>query len=115
MPNPTDALERLLASGHDSAVLRFSLGNAYLTEEPRKAVTHLERAIELDPTYSAAWKLLGKALASSGEVSRAHTAFTRGIEVAEAKGDVQAAKEMRVFVKRLEPKPAPDVTATPRH
>ncbi|MSR14763.1 MAG: tetratricopeptide repeat protein [Gammaproteobacteria bacterium] len=103
MPRATEGLERLLVSGRDDAVLRFSLGNAYLYEDPEKAVEHFERALEFDPGYSAAWKLLGKALASKGEISRAREVFSKGIVVAESRGDVQAAKEMRVFMKRLEP------------
>jgi len=50
--------ERVLASGRDSALLRFSLGNEYLkTGDARTAANHFEQAIALDPDYSAAWKL----------------------------------------------------------
>ena len=55
-----------------------------------------------DPKYSAAWKLLGKALSYSGEPAEALNASRQGIAVAEARGDKQAAKEMTVFAKRLE-------------
>ena len=51
---------------------------------------------------TAAWKLLGKALAEAGDGPGAATAYAQGIAVAEARGDVQAAKEMRVFLRRLE-------------
>ncbi|MGH8595293.1 MAG: tetratricopeptide repeat protein [Gammaproteobacteria bacterium] len=96
-----EALERLLASGHDNAVLRFSLGNAYLSADGRRAIEHLERAIEFNPAYSAAWKLLAKALVNAGENDQARATYVRGIAVAEANGDLQAAKEMRVFLRRL--------------
>jgi len=60
--------EALLASGKDGALLRFSLGMHYLgTGEPARAAGHLRRAVEQDPDYSAAWKLLGKALAQAGD------------------------------------------------
>ena len=96
-------LEALLARGKESALLRFSLGNEYLKAgDARTAAAHLERALELDPEYSAAWKLLGKALTECGEASDALAAYRRGIEVAERRGDKQAAKEMAVFAKRLE-------------
>jgi predicted Zn-dependent protease len=96
------ALEKLLAEGRDDALLRFSLGNTCLAEgDTAAAATHLARAVEHDPGYSAAWKLLGRALASSDRPEEAARAWTRGIETAEAKGDIQAAKEMRVFLKRL--------------
>ena len=96
-----DRLEGLLAAGPDTALIRFSLGNAYLTDDPAKAVVHLMRAVELDPKYSAAWKILGKALNQTGDESAAIDAYRSGIEIAEANGDKQAAKEMQVFLKRL--------------
>jgi len=103
-------LEKLLAAGKDTALLRFSLGNEYLKgADPRTAVTHLQRAVELDPRYSAAWKLLGKALAESGRRAEALAAYGRGIEVANARGDHQAAKEMSVFARRLERQNDPGV------
>ena len=83
-------------------MLRFSLGNEYFSAgDFAAAVPHLQAAVELDPRYSAAWKVLGKALAETGEHTAAAAAYSSGIEVAEAKGDRQAAKEMTVFLKRL--------------
>lgn len=95
--------EKMLASGKDNALLRFSLGNAYLgAGEAAKAVTHLQKAVEHDPRYSAAWKLLGRALNEAGDTRAALEAYRKGIEVAQAKGDLQAAKEMTVFARRIE-------------
>jgi Tfp pilus assembly protein PilF len=96
-------LEALLGSGKDNALLRFSLGAEYLKAgEAARAAEHLGRALEHDPQYSAAWKLYGKALAEDGRADEALAAYRRGIEVAQAKGDKQAAKEMTVFARRLE-------------
>ena len=95
-------LESMLAAGRDDALLRFTLGNAYLADEPARAAEHLERAVALNPDYSAAWKLLGKALTSAGRDDDAIEAYRRGIDIAKRKGDIQAAKEMRVFLRRLE-------------
>lgn len=95
--------EKMLAQGKDNALLRFSLGNAYLgANEPAKAVPHLQKAVEHDPQYSAAWKLLGKALNESGDPQDALVAYRQGIAVANVKGDIQAAREMTVFAKRIE-------------
>ena len=95
--------EAMLRAGKDSAVLRFSLGNAYLEQgDSQAAIQHLRSAVAHDANYSAAWKLLGKALTASGELDEALKVYRQGIHVAEAKGDIQAAKEMRVFLKRLE-------------
>lgn len=98
-----DALEKLLDTPRDGALLRFSLGNEYLRQaRPERAAAHFRRATELDPHYSAAWKALGKALVESGDAAGAQAAYRQGIEVAKAGGDVQAAKEMQVFLRRLE-------------
>lgn len=95
-------LEKMLYGGQDNAMLRFGLGNAYFQQHDfHSAVTHLQSAVEHDPGYSAAWKLLGKSLAECGEKEQAVAAFEKGIECAQAKGDIQAVKEMRVFLKRL--------------
>lgn len=97
-----DRLERMLAAGKDSALLRFSLGNECLkAEDADAACRHLESAVAQDPAYSAAWKLLGKAHAAAGRNGAALEAFERGIAVAEVKGDKQAAREMQVFARRL--------------
>jgi Tfp pilus assembly protein PilF len=98
-----EKLEKMLAAGQDNALLRFSLGNEYLkVSDIESAISHLERALGHDPNYSAAWKLLGKACAQAKRHEEAAEAFRKGIEVAESKGDMQAAKEMQVFLKRLE-------------
>jgi Flp pilus assembly protein TadD len=95
-------LEKLLASGKDGALLRFGLGNAYAqASEWTRAVEHLRRAVEIDPLYSAAWKLLGKSLVAAGDAEGAKAAYEQGIRAAEQKGDKQALKEMQVFLRRL--------------
>ena len=96
-------LEKLLSAGKESALLRYSLGNEYLKiHEIWVAVFHLKRALELDPNYSAAWKLLALALAEGGVLNDALDTYRRGIEVAKRRGDQQAAKEMTVFARRIE-------------
>ena len=96
-------LEKLLAAGKDSPLLRFGLGSEYLkARDAGMAAGHLQRALALDPGYSAAWKLLGQALTELNRFSEALTAYRQGIEAAERNGDLQAAKEMRVFARRLE-------------
>jgi len=57
--------------------------------------------VERDPDYSAAWKLLGRALTEAGRGEEALEAYERGVVVATTRGDQQAAKEMTVFARRL--------------
>ena len=100
------ALEKLLAAGHDNALLRFGLGNAHLDAgEAAQALPHLQRCVAFDPGYSAAWKLLGKAHAALGDAAAARAAWTQGLEAARRHGDKQAEKEMTVFLRKLDKAP----------
>ena len=97
-----EALRAQLNGPRDGALLRYSLGAALLDAgETTEAITHLRAALAFDEGYSAAWKQLGHACQRVGDVHAAADAWQRGIATAEARGDVQAAKEMRVFLKRL--------------
>jgi Tfp pilus assembly protein PilF len=96
-------LEGMLQRGQDSALLRFSLGSECLKEgDHDAAIGHLEEALRQDPAYSAAWKKLGEAQVAAGAPERAMEVYRRGIATAEAQGDVQAAREMQVFLRRLQ-------------
>lgn len=98
-----EGLEKLLAAGRDSALLRFGLGNACLKDgDPAAAVVHLSQATRQQASYSAAWKLLGVALQQLERMDAAQAAWTQGLEVAQQQGDAQSAKEMAVFLRRLQ-------------
>jgi predicted Zn-dependent protease len=96
-------LRTQLGGPRDGAMLRYSLGNALLSAgDPSEAVLQLREALTFDPEYSAAWKALGKAQLAAGDIAAAAQAWREGIGVADRRGDVQAAKEMAVFLKRIE-------------
>lgn len=96
-------LQKLIGTPRDGALLRFSLGNEYLKlGDAHNAELQLSDAVARDPAYSAAWKLLGKALAENGQEEAALDAWRKGIAVAEENGDLQAAREMTVFAKRIQ-------------
>jgi len=101
-----DSIQRLRAlcdGPRDGALLRFSLGNALLADgSPAEAAAELRRAVEFDAEYSAAWKLLGRALVEAGDPVQARRAWSDGIAAAQRAGDVQAQKEMQVFLRRLD-------------
>ena len=101
-----ESLEKMLGGPRDGALLRYSLGNEYLKAgDPARAGKCFQEAVDRDSQYSAAWKALGKALAEAGDPAGALVAYGRGIAVAETKGDIQAAKEMKVFARRLQKAP----------
>jgi len=98
-----ESLEKMLAKGVDNALLRFGLGKGYLDlGDNVKAAEHLQRCVEFDPKYSAAWKLLGKARLAAGDRAGARAAWELGIVAAQGHGDKQAEKEMTVFMKKLD-------------
>lgn len=101
-----EALEKMLANGTDNPMLRFGLGKGYLDAgDAARAALHLQRCVELDPSYSAAWKLLGKARLVGADVPGARQAWTQGMQAATVRGDKQAEKEMSVLLRKLD-KPA---------
>jgi Tfp pilus assembly protein PilF len=95
-------MKKMLDDGRDDLLLRFGLGQAlFKAGDHDEAAVHLASAVEHDPKHSAAWKLLGKAYAESGKDDQAIATYEQGIRVAEDNGDIQAVKEMQVFLKRL--------------
>ena len=97
------SLRKQCGGPRDGALLRFSLGNALLGEgDALAAVDELRHALTFDPTYSAAWKLLGKACLAANQPEAAADAWRSGIAAAAQRGDKQAEKEMTVFLRRLE-------------
>ncbi|CAD5106759.1 tetratricopeptide repeat protein [Zestomonas carbonaria] len=98
-----EGLEKMLAKGVDNALLRFGLGKGYLDQRDyARAAEHLQRCVEQDPGYSAAWKLLGKARQGQGDLDGARRAWEQGIAAAQSHGDKQAEKEMTVFLRKLD-------------
>jgi predicted Zn-dependent protease len=120
MPSPTAdaaqtariaALRAQCDGPRDGALLRCLLGQALAGSGAHAAaVAEFERALQFDARYSAAWKFLGRALLDAGQRDAAAAAWRQGIATAEMQGDVQAAKEMRVFLKRLAHTAGPDVS-----
>ena len=101
-------LELMLERGQDSPLLRFALAQECLKSgDLVTAIDHLRQAVDQNPRYSAAWKALGEAHARAGSAERAAEVYARGIAAAREAGDIQAAKEMEVFLRRLR-KPGAD-------
>ena len=97
------ALEKLLGTPRDGALLRYSLGVEHAKAgNAERAAGYFRDAVQRDPLYSAAWKLLGKTLKDLSRDDEALEAYRHGIEAAKKKGDRQAEKEMTVFARRLE-------------
>ena len=97
------ALEKLLGTPRDGALLRYSLGLEHAKAgDAERAAAYFRDAVQRDPLYSAAWKQLGRTLQALKRDEEALQAYRQGIEAASKKGDRQAEKEMTVFARRLE-------------
>ena len=95
-------LLQLLEDEPDDALLRLTLGKEYLEAgDAAAALPHLEKAVTADPKYTAAYRYLGTALDALERDGEAADTWERGIAVADETGDLQAGKEMKVFLDRL--------------
>lgn len=97
-----DALLKLVDGARDNALLRFAIASElYKLQQYAGAAVHLQQALLWQPDYTAGWKLLGRCLAADGQSADAQAAYRQGIQVAQARGDLQAVREMTVFLRRL--------------
>jgi uncharacterized protein HemY len=100
--NKVKQLENLIKENPENALMHYTLGIEYLRiGNNQKAVRVLKNTIELEHDYSAAYRELGKAYVNAKLTKEAINVFHKGIAVAEEKGDIQTAKEMNVFLKRI--------------
>jgi len=95
--------QELIALEPQDTMLRFGLGELYIeAQDFASAAEQFAEIVRLDPQYSAAYRYLGQAYTALDRPQEAAEAFQRGIAVAEARGDLQTAKEMQVFLRRLQ-------------
>lgn len=98
-----EKLMKVLESGKDSPVLRFSLAKALMeTQQFEDAAQHLLEAIRQNPDYSAVWAELGECRARQGDHDGAAAAWVKGVAVAIRRGDIQAKRQMEVRLRRLQ-------------
>jgi tetratricopeptide (TPR) repeat protein len=96
------SLEKMIAAGRDSAMLRLTLARLLAQNgQWDAAAEHLQSALAQNPAYTAAWKELGQVRQAMGQNDIALAAWQKGVEVARSNGDKQAEKEMAVFLRRL--------------
>ena len=79
----------------------FGLGRALAElERPAEAASAFRRAVGLRPDYTAAWRDLGRALLAAGDAAGGAEALRQGLAAAERTGDLQAGREIEVFLRR---------------
>jgi tetratricopeptide (TPR) repeat protein len=105
---PMDSLDKIaqlraMADADPADPLTFFLLGSELLHVGRypAAAAAFDRSLSLNPTQPAAARLLGDAHRKGGDAKAAVAAYKRAIELAESTGDLQVAKEARVFLNRL--------------
>lgn len=101
--SPLEAFEEMAAKAPDNVMVRYSLGREYLKAKRFvEAEREFREALRLKQDYSAAYRELGKSLVGLGRLDEAREIYTKGVQVACEKGDLQTQREIEVFLKRLE-------------
>ncbi len=96
------SFQKLLESRPDEPLVLYGLGRELIRlERFDEAARALGHAVEVNPDYTACYRELGRALVGAGRDEEADGVYRKGIETAERTGDLQAGKEMGVFLKRL--------------
>lgn len=90
-----EKLEEMLKSSPDDPFLHYGLAMEHRTAGAwEEALAELQKVLELDPDYVAAYFHRGQLLAEQGAVEPARQSLQIGIEAARRTGDEHAAQEM---------------------
>lgn len=97
-------LEEMLAAEPNDSFVNYGLAMEYLAagraEDAVARLRHLTGTV--NPSYSAGYYQLGKALDGLNRVDEAKEVLTRGIAIAEKSGDWHTAGEMKELLASLE-------------
>ncbi len=86
----------------DGTHLRVLLANALLDANLREdALDELRWSLKFDPLNIAAMRMMGMTLVKMGNVNRAVQLFQKAIKLATESGNVPAARELKIFLRRL--------------
>src|SRR6185369_5958958 len=92
----------MLAEQPDNAMIWYGLASEqYKVENWAEAVKALRQVVSLNPDYTAAYQMLGTALASNDDVAGAQQAWRDGIEAAGRTGAWKAGQHMQALLDGL--------------
>lgn len=103
MPSRRDKLLNMLKSSPDDPFLYYGLAmEDRAGGDLPAALLGLQKVLELDADYVAAYFHQGQVLAEQGQHDRAREVLTAGIEVAARLSDQHAVQEMTAFLQELQ-------------
>ena len=86
----------------DDTIALYGMADIFFKRKEFKfAILNLEKVIGVDPKYSTAYLLLGKAYEAVGLFNKAQAVFQAGILVASKRGDMMPANEMQSRLNQL--------------
>ncbi len=89
--NDTSIFEKMLSLDNDNALVRFTIGSAFLKRKQfDEAILHLQVAIDHSPKYIAAWKALGESFLGQDKLQLAVDTLQKGIDAAKLNSDQQS-------------------------
>lgn len=92
----------VLAMDPNDPMVHFGLGQEYMKAGVfPKAIEAFAAAVRCNAHYSAAYRFLGECYEKAQQPLEAKATYEKGIPIAQAQGDLEAAKAMSVFLKRV--------------
>ena len=102
MPSRREKLLEMLESSPDDPFLYYGLAmEDRTTGDLPAALSGLQKVLELDPDYVAAYFHQGQLLSELGELDRAREILRAGIDVADRVSDQHALSEMTEFLREM--------------
>ncbi len=90
----------------DDAKIWYGLASEYMKAERwAEAADALRNVVRVNPDYTAAYQLLGTALANQGAPEEARRAWTEGVSVATRTGAWKARQHMETLLAQSGPEP----------
>jgi predicted Zn-dependent protease len=107
-----EAFTAMAQAQPDNEMIWYGLANEYLKlERWGEAVDALRQVIRIKPDYTAAYQMLGSALASQGARAEARRVWIEGVEVATRTGAWKARQHMEGLLAGTESDPDPKLCA----
>lgn len=89
----------MLAEQPENAMIWYGLASEqYKLENWAEAAKSLRQVVSLNPDYSAAYQMLGMAMANAGDLAGAQQAWRDGIEAADRTGAWKAKQHMSALL-----------------
>ncbi|HVG31716.1 MAG TPA: tetratricopeptide repeat protein [Pyrinomonadaceae bacterium] len=102
-----DVFKQMAGAQPDDAMIWYGLGSEYFKlEQWSEAVEALRNVLRINPDYTAAYQMLGSALASLGERAEARRVWTEGIETANRTGAWKARSHMEGLLAGIKDEPS---------